>query len=193
MRTHLALCGLALALTAPPSLAQAQRAPPGGSYQQACSEIRFDGQFLSALCRGQRGPARSSLNVLSCGSDIGVDPEGGLSCLAPGVAAGRYDDRRAPEDWRDDRRRGYGGYGRASITLVGPRGERLEIVGPTSNLARTGFNDRVWAIELAPRAGAWQVCADAKYRGRCVTVDRSVRDVREIGMARAISSLRPLD
>ncbi|MDB5435538.1 MAG: hypothetical protein JWR47_1795, partial [Phenylobacterium sp.] len=40
-------------------------------------------------------------------------------------------------------------------------------------------------------SGPWIVCSDANYRGRCVTIDRSVSDTREIGMRDAISSLRP--
>lgn len=192
MRTPLALCALALLLTA-----TAAHAQPRGSYERMCTDIRMNGQFLSATCRGARGPAQSSLNVASCASDIGVDAEGGLVCSGPaaGVGPGAY---LPPEPVYDDRRDGrrdrYDRYDRESVTLFAGRGQRgpsVRIVGPTPNLASTGLNDRVGSIQFDRRSGPWLVCTDADYRGRCVTVNRSLRDTRDIGMRNAISSLRP--
>ena len=68
----------------------------------------------------------------------------------------------------------------------------MRLEGPMPNLAGTRFNDRVTSIQLRRRAGPWLVCADANYRGRCVTVDGDVRDVDRIGMLGRISALRPL-
>lgn len=198
MRTPLALCALALMMSTPPAIAHAQ---PRGSYERLCTDIRMNGQFLSATCRGTRGPAQSSLNVGSCASDIGVDAEGGLVCAGPGpgVEPRRgdypppgtvYDDRRG--GGYDDRRDGY--YGRETATLFAgraQRGQSIRIIGPTPNLSNTGLNDRVGSIQLDRRSGPWIVCTDANYRGRCTTVNRSVNDTRSIGMRGAISSLRP--
>src|SRR6185312_13967348 len=74
----------ALPITA--ALAQPS-APPRGSYQRQCTDIRMNGQFLSATCRGARGGGQSSINVMSCAGDIGVDVTGALSCAGAGAAA----------------------------------------------------------------------------------------------------------
>jgi hypothetical protein len=73
----------------------------------------------------------------------------------------------------------------------GFRGRSVDVYGETSNLANTGLNDRVGSIRLGRRSGAWEVCKDSRFRGRCITIDRDVRDTNEIGMGAAISSLRP--
>jgi hypothetical protein len=43
------------------------------------------GQVLSATCQGLHGGGQSSINILSCGTDISVDTSGALSSLAPGA------------------------------------------------------------------------------------------------------------
>ena len=40
--------------------------------------------------------------------------------------------------------------------------------------------------------GAWEVCEDAYYRGRCQIIDGDVRDLGRSGMNDRISSLRPV-
>ena len=52
MRTILGLAALTLLVAG--SAAQAQPAP-SGSYRSQCTDIRMNGQFLSATCRGARG------------------------------------------------------------------------------------------------------------------------------------------
>jgi len=175
-------------------------APPRGSYERQCTDIRMNGQFLSATCRGARGGGQSSINVMSCAGDIGVDVTGALSCAGPGAAA------PAPPAYAPGRP-GYGqgpgynpgpGYGnrpgRYSATLYGGRnfrGPSVQIEGDAPNLSSTGLNDRVRSIQLDRRSGPWIVCADAGFRGRCTTIRDSVADTRRIGMGDAISSLRP--
>lgn len=158
-----------------------QQVRPPGSYERQCSSIRVEGQFLHAVCRNANGrPATSSLNILSCVGDIGVDAQGGLVCSAltsPQPLPGRP---ARPE--------------RDTVVLYperGMRGPPTRIARPTPNLVGTGLNDRIVSIALERRAGPWIVCEDANYAGRCVTIKRSVKDVRTIGMAGAISSLRP--
>lgn len=202
MRTILGLAALpplalAAAMTALPAAAQPQYPVPRGSYQAHCTDIRMNGQFLSATCRGAHGGGQSSINVLSCASDIGVDASGALSCAGPGAVApappsyaGRpgYDGRPSSRDRDRDRgwRRGAG----AAVLFARPdgRGRSVRIDGDTPNLADVGLNDRVRSIQLEPGSGPWIVCSDAGYRGRCVTIDRNVRD---IGLRGAVSSLRP--
>jgi hypothetical protein len=152
----------------------------------------MQGQFLHATCRGPRGPAQSSLNVLSCATDISVGPDGGLACLGPQAAA-----RAAPPPYaaprppyaaplRPDRE---------AVTLFSRRHERgrsVRITGEAPDLAATGLNDRVRSIRLGRRSGPWLVCTDAGYRGHCTTIRGSVADTRRIGMANGVSSLRPV-
>ena len=85
---------------------------------------------------------------------------------------------------------GGGGYpGRASITLYdGPgfTGRARTFDSDFSNLPRE-FNDTAGSARVD---GRWTVCVDSDYRGRCVVLDRNIRDLRSIGMDRTISSLR---
>ena len=194
MRTLLGLSVLATLALA--SAAQAQPAPPG-SYRERCTDIRMNGQFLSATCRGARGGGQSSINVQSCASDIGVDETGALSCQGPG-AAPRPGYDPGPGSGYPGRPAIIGpppGYGRDAITVYSRRNwdgrsERLD--GPIANLANVGLNDRIRSIRLGRRSGPWLACSDANFRGRCERIDGDLADARRIGMDRAISSLRPL-
>jgi hypothetical protein len=82
-------------------------------------------------------------------------------------------------------------YGRPGqrITLYdGPNfsGRAVTFEGDVSNMARE-LNDRAMSARVV---GHWSLCADSDYRGRCVDVDRDIRDLRALGMDRTISSLR---
>src|SRR5216684_7151644 len=57
------------------------QAPPPGSYQQSCRDIRMQGSSLSALCRraNNRGEQPTALNVAHCAGDIGNN-NGQLQC-----------------------------------------------------------------------------------------------------------------
>jgi len=60
------------------------------------------------------------------------------------------------------------------------------------NLARVGFNDV--ASSLVIRAGRWQLCSDAGYQGRCVTLGPGrYPSLRAIGLNDQLSSLRRVD
>jgi hypothetical protein len=197
------LCALILALPAANAFAQPQGAPRG-SYQRQCTDIRMTGQFLSATCRGAQGGGQSSINVMSCSGDIGVDATGALSCAGPGAAAPAppaYVPGPPPRPGFNPGPgpgAGYGGrpgrYGRDAVTLYGGRnmrGPSVRIDGEAPNLGSTGLNDRIRSIQLDRRSGPWLVCTDANYRGRCTTIGQSVSDTRAIGMGDSISSLRP--
>jgi Beta/Gamma crystallin len=197
MRTTLGLCALVFALT--PAASALAQAPPRGSYERQCADIRMNGQFLSATCRGARGGGQSSINVLSCRGDIGVDASGALSCAGPGAAAPPPAAVYAPGPRPGyDQGPGYADrpqrYGRESVTLYAGRnwhGPSVRIDGDAPNLDSTGLNDRIRSIQLGRGSGPWLVCTDANYRGRCTTIGDSVADTRRIGMGDAISSLRP--
>lgn len=207
MRIPLGLSLLALAASSAPVAAQAQYAPPPGSYQRQCSNITMNGQMMSATCRGAGRTGNSTINILSCSTEISVDADGGLTCVGPGGGAPpQVRDAppgyatapgQAPDYLRDGRRPGVGGPGwrRGAITLFGSRdyrGRPVVIDRPMPNLQGAGLNDQVRSIQLDRRSGPWLVCSDADYRGRCVTVGRDIRDTGRIGLRDAISSLRPL-
>jgi CVNH domain-containing protein len=80
MRVALGLLA-ALALAGPSVTAYAQ-APPPGSYQQSCRDIRMQGTTLTAVCRraGGRGEQLTALNVARCVGDIGNN-NGRLQCV----------------------------------------------------------------------------------------------------------------
>lgn len=107
----------------------------------------------------------------------------------------RYQDDRYPNDrYPTDRYRpSDGDRGPVATLYEGPgfRGRSVQVYGETSNLAKTGLNDRVGSIRFGRRSGPWEVCKDSKFRGRCLVVRDDVRDTNEIGLGAAISSLRP--
>jgi hypothetical protein len=63
------------------SLSAYAQAPPPGSYQQSCRDIRMQGWTLAAVCRRAdgRGEQVSALNVARCVGDIGNN-NGQLIC-----------------------------------------------------------------------------------------------------------------
>jgi hypothetical protein len=202
MRKIWAAAALAIFAGAPALAQPAYFAPPPGDYQRQCTNIRMDGQFLSAICRGARGGGPSSINVQSCSTGIFVDDSGALSCIGPGGGAPPQV-RDAPPGYNtgqgqayDDR--GYRGRGRQDPRTGAVlferrnwRGAPVQVWGATPDLGRTGLRDRVGSIQLDRRSGPWQVCSDAGNRGRCVTIRDSVSDTRSLGLGDQISSLRP--
>ena len=82
----------------------------------------------------------------------------------------------------------------AELTLFGGdnfRGKRLQANDSIVNLANSGFNDR--ASSVIVRDGVWQLCDDAYFRGRCVTLQPGrYASLREIGLSNRVSSAREL-
>lgn len=108
-----------------------------------------------------------------------------LACALPAHA--QPDDRRG--GWNG----GWNGGRSGAITLYsGPdfRGAEFSSTTEYSNLPRR-LNDQ--AMSLRVEGGAWEVCSDANFRGRCQIVTRGVRNLGELGLAQAISSMRPAD
>ena len=70
-------------------------------------------------------------------------------------------------------------------------GRRFAANQSVSNLADQGFNDR--ASSVVVRSGTWQLCSDAYFRGRCVTLPPGeYRNLSQIGLANEVSSAREL-
>lgn len=87
---------------------------------------------------------------------------------------------------------GWGG-GRDAIELFENddfEGRRFSSNSSQSDLSRNGFNDR--ASSVIVRSGRWDLCTDADYRGRCVTLGPgSYGSLRDHGVNDEISSIRP--
>ena len=70
-------------------------------------------------------------------------------------------------------------------------GQRVVANDVIQNLANSGFNDR--ASSAIVRDGSWQLCDDAYFRGRCVTLrPGEYPSLRAIGLDNSVSSAREL-
>lgn len=83
---------------------------------------------------------------------------------------------------------GYPAGGDTAVLFEYPnfQGRSTIVTRENGNLDGTGFNDRVGSIQLN---GAWRLCEDAGYRGRCMTFTGPVADLRSAGI-RGLSSLQ---
>jgi uncharacterized protein YcfJ len=71
------------------------------------------------------------------------------------------------------------------------RGRVFTASGPIDNFDRFGFNDR--ASSAIVESGEWEVCEDAYFSGRCVTLrPGQYAQLSAFGMNRKISSVRPV-
>ncbi|MFN4185902.1 MAG: beta/gamma crystallin-related protein [Hyphomonas sp.] len=68
------------------------------------------------------------------------------------------------------------------------RGKTVEITSDQPNFSTIRFNDQARSIEV--RGGVWMVCSDGHYKGRCEYIDRTVRNLGEIGLSGVISSAK---
>lgn len=197
MKRAIALVAAVTALAASPAVAQPDlrgASPPPGDYWRTCENVSTHGfgrdAVVSAQCRDNRGRLQStSLRFDGCNEIDNRD--GRLVCISGGDGGrppwgGGGGGGRPP--W------GGGGGGRGGITLYGGpdfRGQLFESRREVTNLPRQ-FNDRAMSVRVEGR-GAWQVCSDADFRGRCQIIDRGVSDLRQLGLGMAISSMRPVD
>ncbi len=83
----------------------------------------------------------------------------------------------------------------AQITFYegeGFRGRAFSTDRPIRDMERQDFNDR--AASVVVERGRWEVCEDARFEGRCVLLRRgSYESLRDTGLSRSISSVRPFD
>ncbi len=68
-------------------------------------------------------------------------------------------------------------------------GESASLRDDTPNLVPLGLNDRVSSIRI-PDGETWEVCQDIDYGNQCQVLTGSVADLRSMGWADRISSLR---
>jgi len=70
-------------------------------------------------------------------------------------------------------------------------GQRFDVRGAVDNLANTGFNDTASSARI--RSGTWQLCDDAYFRGRCITLQPGeYPSLGTMGMNDKISSAREM-
>ena len=170
---------------------------PGGSYRDSCRDVMTfslgGDSMLVAQCRDMRGRWRgASLRVGRC-RDVANDDgdlicrDGGPGGPGPGPGPGG--------GYPGGPGGGYpgGGYpGGGSATLYrNPDfgGQAYTTREEVTNLPRQ-YNDMALSLKIEGR-GAWTVCSDSDFGGRCQTFDRDVRDLRQFGLGEAISSMRP--
>jgi len=74
----------------------------------------------------------------------------------------------------------------------GFHGKPFTVDRPMWNLDRTDFNDR--ASSAVVEHGRWQVCEDAHFQGRCVTLrPGEYASLDRMGLNNRISSIRPVE
>jgi hypothetical protein len=87
-----------------------------------------------------------------------------------------------------------GGAAAAEITLYEHDnfdGRRIRSNASVSNLGSTGYNDR--ASSVIVQSGQWQLCSDAYFRGRCVSLGPGqYPSLRAMGLNDRVSSVRDL-
>jgi hypothetical protein len=70
------------------------------------------------------------------------------------------------------------------------RGGELTLSGTTSNLERSGYNDRAESVIV--RSGRWEACTDANFSGQCVVLEPGNYAMLRSPVFRSISSVREL-
>ena len=152
---------------------------PSGSYQQSCRDARVSGSILTASCRDHRGRWNySSLDVRNCRNDIG-NANGRLMCGWNGGGGPN-------PPWG-------GGANNSTLMLYSAPdfgGQAYQATREVTNLPRQ-YNDRAMSLRIEGR-GAWQICSDSDFGGRCQIFDRDVSDLRQFGLGEAVTSMRPV-
>jgi len=166
--------------------------PPPGNYLRTCRNITvFDygpRATISGQCRDESGRWRDT-SARFAGCERIDNRDGQLLCRGGGD--GGY---RPP--YSGGGGGGGGGYRppafASTITLFSAPnfgGDRFQSREEVTNLPKR-FNDQALSLRIEGR-GAWEVCADSDFRGRCQVFDRDVADLRQTGLGYAITSLRP--
>jgi len=82
-----------------------------------------------------------------------------------------------------------GGIGLTVFDDVNFRGRSATLREDTRDLDPIRLNDRISSLRVA-RNEAWEVCEHENYRGRCIVVSGSERDLGRAGWSNVISSAR---
>ncbi len=142
----------------------------GGSWE-LCEDINFYGKCVVL------GPGRyGSLDVVGLGDRVSsLRPVASTAAMQPAQPAA--------------------GPAPGEIVLYdteGFDGRTFSTREPVENLTRQGFNDR--ASSIAIRSGIWEVCSDARFSGRCVTLRAGqYPSLQSMALNDRISSVRRVD
>ncbi len=88
---------------------------------------------------------------------------------------------------------GYGSPDRSAVVVYDGEnysGTALPLNGPAANLVDLRLNDAISSIRI--NSGAWEVCEDSDFRGRCEVLTASTPSLRGLRLNDNISSLRPV-
>jgi hypothetical protein len=203
MRRALALAAIVIAALAGGASAQDRDRdrydrddqPPAGNYFRTCRNITvYDfgpNATVTAQCRDETGRWRdTSARFAGCGRLDNRD--GQLICRGDEDGGGFRPPGPPPLGG------GGGGGGfrppgfNSQITLFSApnfAGERFQARDEVTNLPKR-YNDQALSLRIEGR-GAWEVCADSDFRGRCQVFDHDVPDLRQVGLGYAITSMRP--
>jgi hypothetical protein len=77
------------------------------------------------------------------------------------------------------------------FTQPGFQGRSLVVDRPIGKLDKFGFDDKPSSI-MIKGGGAWKICEDDHFGGRCEIIDRSIPDLVEIRMNNKVSSIAPV-
>jgi len=150
--------------------ARSLRVGPGEQWE-VCEHINYEGRCV--VVSGSEANLRTTGwdRRISSARRIGVGIAPPIGSL-PGGRGGR----------------GPGGGGLDLFNRTGFAGDRRTFTAAQPDLRRVNFNDAAQSLRIGGRA--WQVCADPNYRN-CLVVNTDWPDLRELGMFRRISSVRP--
>jgi hypothetical protein len=139
---------------------------PSGSYQLSCNNAYMLGSVLIAQCRDMSGRMVSTqLNIQGCRQDI-ANINGSLTC------------------------QGQGNRGITVYAKAGWQGESRTIQSAMSDLSTIGFGNSIQSIAIS--AGTWEFCTGAYFTGRCARLNQGVSDLKPMGWAFQIMSIRPV-
>ena len=140
---------------------------PSGSYQLSCSGATMMGPVLVARCRDMSGRmVQTQLNIQNCRQDI-ANINGNLAC------------------------QGQGGRGITVYDKAGWQGQSRTIQSAIADLSTIGFGNSIQSIAVP--SGTWEFCTGAYFTGRCARLSQGVSDLKPMGWAFQIMSIRPVN
>ena len=140
---------------------------PSGSYQLSCNNAYMLGSVLIAQCRDMSGRMVSTqLNIQNCRQDI-ANINGQLTC------------------------QGEGNRGITVYAQAGWQGQNRMIQSAIPDLSSIGFGNTIQSIQVS--AGTWEFCTGTYFTGRCARLNQGVSDLKPLGWAYQIMSIRPVN
>jgi len=143
------------------------------------SSMRMRGQWTACTDANVQGQCQTFSGDVTSLRAVGMNDR--ISSLRPG----RFDGGNGGGG-------GGGGWGNASITVfvdVLYRGGSDTFTREVPDLRSSGMNDRISSMRLR---GAWEVCTDSWFRGRCEIIREDTWNLEQRQLNDTISSMRPV-